>query len=476
MKAAQAERGLPAIAPAAPPAAPADSGWPRCRLLPRTLAGQLIGLLLAGIVAAHLIALPLGGVGSGSILPAARDQAVERILAAYRAAAACGGCDRAALLSAMASRDADYQLSTAPPDSTATMNEAETALAAELGARTGLPPATAVRVHIEDGAPDTTARVPARRAYAILEVGLRLDDGRWVHASLRPVTRYQWWRPLPISMAVSVLPVLLVVSLFARRILHPTRALAAAAERISRGERIAPLPVSGPAELREVTEAFNAMQQRLTRFIADRTTMLAAIGHDFRTPLAALRLQVELLDDEAARAPMRRLLDDMRDMIDATLRFARDDSVREPTDTIDLAALVARVGGARVALGQAVSWSVPAALAYRCRPQSLARALGNLIDNAVRYGGGARVSVTPPTEARGSLAIIVDDDGPGIPEAWLERVFEPFARPTPERNHDTGGSGLGLAIARSCIAAHGGEIRLANRAQGGLRATVLLPA
>ena len=122
-------------------------------------------------------------------------------------------------------------------------------------------------------------------------------------------------RPLPISMAVSVLPVLLVVSLFARRILHPTRALAAAAERISRGERIAPLPVSGPAELREVTEAFNAMQQRLTRFIADRTTMLAAIGHDFRTPLAALRLQVELLDDEAARAPMRRLLDDMRDSL-----------------------------------------------------------------------------------------------------------------------------------------------------------------
>lgn len=451
------------------------------RLLPRSLAGQLIGLLLLGAAAAHLIALSAVSfhrTGGSAIHPLAREQALERIATTWRAIGACGGCDAAALLAALADDDVSYRLLPAPSGPVGAMDEIETAFAAELRARLALAPDAGPYVRLGDETPGARPDVPrpATRSGAIsLRAGLRLADGRWLEAHQWPVIRTQWWRPLSTSVPVSVLPVLLVVSLFARRILRPVRALAAAAERVSRGERVDALPVTGPTELREVIAAFNTMQQRLVRFVADRTTMLAAIGHDFRTPLASLRLQVELLDDEAARKPMRRLLDDMRDMIDETLRFARDDSMREPTQPADLATLVARVGGERAALGQAVSWNVPATLPYRCRPLALSRALGNLVDNAVRYGGAARIRLDPPAGGD-SLSITVDDDGPGIPEDWLERVFEPFARPAAARGHDTGGTGLGLAIARSCIAAHGGEIRLVNRPGGGLSATVLLPA
>lgn len=442
------------------------------RLLPRSLAGQLIGLLLAGIVAAHLVALPLDGSGSGSILPHARDTALERIATAYRVAEVCGGCDVDALLAAMNSDDASYSLRAAAP---AAAGGADTELAARLAALAGLPANAPIHLRLEDRAPDTDANSLTRRPYAILDAALPLTDGRWLVANLRPAARYQWWRPLPVTLPVSVLPVLLIVSLFARRILRPTKALAEAAERVSRGERIAPLPVSGPAELREATAAFNTMQERLTRFVSDRTAMLAAIGHDFRTPLASLRLQVELLDDESVRQPMRRILDTMRDMIDETLCFARDDSLREPTREVDLSALVIQACKERVALGQVVSWSVPGMLPYRCRPLALSRAVGNLIDNAVRHGGNAHVQLDA-APGGGELSITVDDDGPGIPEHWLERVFEPFVRPSAARTQDSGGIGLGLTIARSCIAAHGGEIQLTNRPAGGLSANITLPA
>ncbi|THF60741.1 HAMP domain-containing protein [Pseudothauera rhizosphaerae] len=430
------------------------------------MAGQLIGLLLLGIAAAHLIAILIEGEG---ILPQAREYSLVRIAAAYRAVEACAPDETPALLAALESSDAVYRLLPAPPE-LRPMSAADAELAAELATFAGLPPAAAIHVYVQA---DTEAYLPGSPRYGLLEARLRLSDGRWLHASLRPRLRSQWW--LKFSVPVSVLPVLPLVLLFAWRILRPTRALAEAAERISRGERIDPLPVTGPVELREATAAFNTMHQRLTRFVADRTAMLAAIGHDFRTPLTALRLQVELLEDEAVRAPMRRIIDDMRDMIDETLRFARDDSVREPTQEADLAELVAHVGSRCLELGQAVSWAVPGPVPYRCRPLALGRALANLVDNAVRYGGTARIRLDAPP-AGDSLLITVDDDGPGIPEDWLERVFEPFARPAPARDMDTGGIGLGLAIARSCIAAHGGEIHLANRREGGLTATIALPA
>jgi len=449
------------------------------KLLPRTLAGQLIGLLLTGIIAAHLIALPFSGLGSGAVHPLGLRQILERYAAAYRALQACSGCDQEALLAALGAHDARFSLSATPTLAVPEMDGEEAELAGSLLRLLRAGDAVPVAIHMQEESPDDSPL--SRRTGAVaratsLTVEAPLADGRVLTAKLWPVVRTTWWRPLLFSVPVSILPVLLVVFLFARRILRPVRALEQAAEHISRGEQVEALTVRGPKELREVTAAFNTMQERLSRFVADRTRMIAAISHDFRTPITSLRLRVEMVDDAKLRGAMTRTLDEMRAMVEETMHFARDDSVRETTSAVDLSEVIARVGSERAVLGHDVCWEVPESLPYRCRPVSLARAVGNLVDNAVRYGKRARLKLEVAGEAGGELRIVVDDDGPGIPQDWLDKVFEPFARPDRERNREAGGVGLGLSIARSCIEAHGGWVGLENRPEGGVRATIVLPA
>ncbi|NMG64052.1 HAMP domain-containing protein [Azoarcus indigens] len=441
------------------------------------MAGQLIGVLLTGIIAAHLIALPFSGLGSGVVHPLALRQILERYAAAYRAVQSCSGCDQEALLAALGAHDIHFRLATVPTLAVPEMDEDEAELADSLARLLRAGDGVPVAVHMQEESPEDsplTRRTGAVARATSLTVEAPLADGRVLAAKLWPVVRTTWWRPLLFSVPVSILPVLLVVFLFARRILRPVRALEQAAEHISRGEQVEALPVRGPKELREVTSAFNTMQERLSRFVADRTRMIAAISHDFRTPITSLRLRVEMVDDPGLRGAMTRTLDEMRAMVEETLHFARDDSVRETTVEVDLSELVARAGSERAALGHDVCWEVPASLPYRCRAVALARAVGNLADNAVRYGKRARLRLEPP--ASGALRILVDDDGPGIPDEWLDKAFEPFARPDRGRNREAGGVGLGLAIARSCIEAHGGRVWLENRPEGGARAIILLPA
>jgi signal transduction histidine kinase len=273
---------------------------------------------------------------------------------------------------------------------------------------------------------------------------------------------------------------------FMRRILRPIQALARAADSVSRGEQIAPLPVRGPSEARDVTASFNLMQARLSRYVDDRTYMLAAISHDLRTPITSLRLRAELIDDAALRAIIRSTLEEMAQMVSATLNFASDDARSEHTSECDLALLLGKIVADQALQGRAVHLSGATTLPYRCRPGTLRRALINLIDNAVRYGKSAhiRLSAAPAGQAAaGAVAgagarIDIDDNGPGIPSALMGDVFKPFFRLDPARSRRsgaTGGTGLGLAIARSCIEAHGGRLTLCNRDSGGLRATVVLP-
>ena len=159
-------------------------------------------------------------------------------------------------------------------------------------------------------------------------------------------------------------------------------------------------------------------------------------------------------------------------MTEATLAFAREEANAEDTRTVDLAALVDSVCADLADLGQEVAFSGPERLPYACRPLSLKRALRNLIENAVAYGKRARVDLATSEDA---LRVVIDDDGPGVPEADFERVFQPFVRLEESRSLETGGIGLGMAIARSIVRGHGGEIELRNRPEGGLRVTVRLP-
>ncbi|KAF1042276.1 MAG: Osmolarity sensor protein EnvZ [Herbaspirillum frisingense] len=448
------------------------------KLWPRTMAGQLVGLLLLGLVAAHAIGLSVVLTNGETIHSISRDQMVEHAAVAWRLGSLPEAQARSALETARHG-NARYTLDVAPD--IADGHEAgydQEAIGGKLQSLLALP-AAAVRISL--------VRHDARNAD--LRIALRTPGGLWVNTLQHPVMSQAWMRPLRFSVPVSTLPVLVIVFLFVRRILRPIKALAQAAERVSRGELVDPLPVTGPAEAREVTSAFNLMQERLRRFVEDRTRMLAAISHDLRTPITSLRLRAELVDDAPLKAAMIRTLEEMRVMVEETLRFARDDASTEDTREIDLRALLRDVVEEQRAQGRDVQLrgDATAVLPYRCRPVNLKRALSNLVDNAVHYGQRARLALSAGTA--GALQIHVDDDGPGIAADKLQDVFKPFVRLDPSRHRNASGArdggrgghvGLGLAIARSCIEAHGGRLELENRGAPehahGLRAVVSLPA
>jgi signal transduction histidine kinase len=259
----------------------------------------------------------------------------------------------------------------------------------------------------------------------------------------------------------------------ARRLARPIREFARGAERLGVDLTAPPLAVRGPQELRTTIAAFNRMQDRLQRFLEDRTQMLAAISHDLRAPLARLRFRAELVTDGEQQRKMFDDLDVMNAMIDSTLAFARDDSRQEPRRLVDLGVLVgdacedvADAGGKACYLG-ARGIDIP------CRPTLVRRAVANLIDNAIKYGAVARVRIVHEPDR---IAIVVDDDGPGIPVAELEKVFAPFYRLDASRDPGKAGVGLGLSVARTIAREHGGDVKLANRGGGGLSARVELPA
>ncbi len=307
----------------------------------------------------------------------------------------------------------------------------------------------------------------------VLEVSLRLSDGSWLNFAAPPVTVAAFWRsPYFLSILATTLLVIGLSVWALRRSTAPLATLAAAADRLGRDVNAPPLDENGPSELRHAARAFNEMQRRLGAFIADRTRTLAAVSHDLRTPITRLRLRAEFIDDAEAQKKVLADLDEMEAMIAATLAFAADDAAAESTAAFDLAALLAGLCADARHRGGDVSYDGLATLAFDGRPRALKRLFGNLIDNAVKYGHHARVALATDDK---TITVAVADDGPGIPDAELEKVFQPFYRVEPSRSRETGGTGLGLAVVRSIARAHGGDVTLNNRREGGLTATVTLP-
>jgi signal transduction histidine kinase len=301
-----------------------------------------------------------------------------------------------------------------------------------------------------------------------MELSIALAGGRWLNIATRferpPI---QWSFASTVSFAVTA--ALLLLSSFwflLTRLTGPLKTLADASERLGRGAGEGPLPVVGPKEVREVTIAFNTMQDRLTRFVADRTQMLAALAHDLRSPLTALRVRAEMVDDDETRASLVASSEEMRQMVKATLDFAKGIGQHEVVQLTEISDLFADRNSADMTLLSDVSIKVPV------RFVAMRRALRNLTDNAIRYGKEARVSWR---KTDGAAEICIEDDGPGIPEEQLKSVFSPYVRLERSRSRDTGGHGLGLSIARSIILEHGGTIALSNMEQGGLRAIVRIP-
>ncbi|GGC88788.1 ATP-binding protein [Chelatococcus reniformis] len=303
-------------------------------------------------------------------------------------------------------------------------------------------------------------------------LAVSLENGTWLNAAFaKSVPNSIWTSQSAVSLAITAVVLSLIALIVARGIARPMRRLAVAAEALGRGESVAPLPESGPDDIRQTAEAFNRMQARLQRFVADRTRMLAAIGHDLRTPLTSLRLRTEFVTDLEIQDKMLKTISEIETMTEAALAFAREEATAETTRTVDLGALIESLCDDLAELGRDVTFVEGPAVTYRCRPDGLRRAARNLIENAVRYGERARVSLKGDAD---SIDIVVDDDGPGIPEAAMGRVFAPFYRLEQSRNRETGGIGLGLSIARTIARHHGGDVSLVNQARG-LRATINLP-
>lgn len=301
---------------------------------------------------------------------------------------------------------------------------------------------------------------------------LRQADGRWVvvHSQPEPFPN-AWQRRAFLLLGAGFLVVAPAGLLFARRITAPLKRFSEAAERLGRDPRAEPVALSGPAEIGAAAEAFNNMQQRLKRYVDDRTAMVGAISHDLRTPLARIRFKLEAAPPRV-RDSVLSDIGQMEQMIQGVLAFIRNEGAPRTREKLDLLSLAECVADDSAMLGADVGIAESEPVTVEGDPVALQRMLTNLVDNAVKYGGRARLRV----RRDGPLAVVeVVDGGPGLPTEDLERVFQPFYRADAARNLDSGGIGLGLPIARSTARAHGGDVELI--AVGiGLTARVTLPA
>ncbi|HEX2562037.1 ATP-binding protein, partial [Phenylobacterium sp.] len=262
-----------------------------------------------------------------------------------------------------------------------------------------------------------------------------------------------------------------IAYLFARRLSAPIRLFADAAERLGRDPRAPALSLKGSAEIAVAVRAFNEMQERLKRYVEDRTAMVGAIAHDLRTPLTRLRFRIESAPEDV-RAKMAADIDQMEEMISAALTFVRDASSHGERTALELSSLVESVADEMAETGAKTEVEQAEKVVLDGDPIALRRLVTNLFENAVKFGGQARARVFRTESA---AVVEIDDDGPGIPPGETERVFEPFYRREPSRSRKTGGAGLGLAVVRSVARGHGGDVSLINRPGGGLTARVELP-
>lgn len=260
--------------------------------------------------------------------------------------------------------------------------------------------------------------------------------------------------------------VMIPLALVARRIAKPLERLTERVQRVGLIDEIAPLESEGPSDVRQLVDAFNAMQGRVATLLGEKDVMLGAIGHDLKTPLSALRVRVESVEDDTERDKMVATIDEMVTILNDILMLARLGKSGEALQSVDIGALAESIAGE---FENTRFISPEARLVAQVRPVLLRRALRNLISNAVAYGKSATVSLV---KKPGALVVEIIDQGPGIAPSQMESMFEPFSRAEASRSRTTGGSGLGLTIARAIARSHGGDVALENREGGGLKASL----
>jgi signal transduction histidine kinase len=442
------------------------------RALPKTLFGRMVLILVAGLVAAQLLGT--------AIFLQERDRLSLRALSRYSGTRIV---DMVKILErlpvgerpivAEATQRPGFSLSlSAPPadvkDAAAGPDNQAAVVAAELRRYLGSTRELRVAVNEED-----SAEIDRSGTRKFL-VQVRLQDGNWASFTFHvnepsgfPTSRQFW-----LTMLLRLVAVILLSLLAVRLVTRPLQTLADAAEELGRNIYRPPLHEHGSVEVRRAAHAFNTMQARLVQYIRERTRILAAVSHDLRTPITRLRLRAALLRDPEAQAKFAADLEEMEAMVTATLDFMRGLESTEPLHPVDIMALLESLQADALELGQQVEIKGNVTRPLMAYPRALKRCISNVLENAVKYGKRANIIVE---DSERELRLSVCDDGPGIPENEMEKVFEPYYRVENSRNRATGGTGLGLAIARNGARSLGGELLLRNRPEGGLHAMLVLP-
>jgi signal transduction histidine kinase len=474
-----ASRAAAAGLPALPHAAPPDHARPWLRLTgrlhpwpawPHSLVNRTLLTLLIGLAVVQ---------GAGLTIHALDRIALQRLAEMHNIGMRAMGIYRAVVSTSVGEREATLHEMDLGPGVVATLSD-NPPLTPDI---TEPPFARQIRVNM-----DLVWVRPANRPRDVMirgsptnnsiTIGMKFPDRGWLDLKVRLAPTRPWHSPTFLLAFVLMTVAAAILSFWAvRRLTRPVTLLAEAAERLGRDVNAPPLPEHGPDEVVRAAVAFNTMAARIRRFVQDRTFLLTAIGHDLRTPITRLKLRAEFIDDDEQRQKFMADLDELDAMVSATLVFGRDTADTEPAVAFDLVALLRTVlddaADARPDAADRLSFDGPAHLTVSGRILALKRSFANLVGNAVKYGGCAHVGLTVEN---GLATVTIEDEGPGLPPDELERIFEPFYRVEDSRNRETGGTGLGLPIARNILRAHGGDVVLGNRAGGGARAVVTVPA
>lgn len=465
------------------------------KIIPRSLFGRLVLILSVGLILAQVLSAFILLRDRGQVLyEAMRENLIERTADIVHLLNRLPKQDRLALIPVLSSPEMKIRITAQPlqlPEQDSESIFASKLVREQLLRR--LSDTTEVRVSVEGSVMEAPAGpmrmrrmmeggrmagpwafmhgLHAMARHFHIQVALR--DGTWVSFE-RAVSEQQFYWPvkLLIVLGILLLSVIVLSLIGVRTIIRPLHDLKQAAEGLGRDIRQPPLALTGPIEVRDTARAFNTMQARLKNYIDDRAGILAAVSHDLKTPLTRLRLRAELIEDDELRSKTEKDLDDMEAMVTATMDFMRGTETAEASQPLDLMALLESIQDDAQVEGKPVSLQEAKVTPYKGKPLAIKRCLVNLIDNAVRYGQEADIRIA---DSETAVVITICDKGPGIPVELQSKVFDPFFRLEGSRAKHTGGTGLGLGIARNIARAHGGDLVLRNRAEGGLCVRLTLP-
>ena len=466
------------------------------RLLPRSLFSRIVLVLLSGLLIAQLLSLTIHMHERGELLSRASGmQSAQRIADIVKLLDSLDPAERQRIVVVLSAPPLAIALDQRPlapeaesADKNARASLFRTMLRHFLGDEWEVEVAVTDSMPFQSSAPmhgfagqskggmgmpfNPAMRYSSQPGLAFV-AQVRLHDGtRVTFDSRQPAETANWPYRLLLSLVILLAAVIGVSLVAVRWATQPLNALADAAEELGKNINRPPLAEKGPLEVTRAARAFNTMQARLIGYLRDRTRILAAMSHDLKTPITRLRLRAELLDDTQLREKFTKDLEELEAMVGATLDCMRGLENEEPVKPVDIMALLESLQADTLEMGGRITIEGTARQPYPAKPQALKRCLSNLIENAIKYGKSAAIAIHDDGDR---LEIRIQDEGPGIPEAELERVFEPFRRLESSRNRETGGTGLGLTIARGIAESHGGRLSLRNRDGGGLEACLVLP-